>query len=88
MSARRASAALIEFDCDTADAVRTLFEDRDPAQVSRQEKAAVLEQLAGTWTLGLAAKAAGLSEKDVLTAFARDHLRCALREAIALVDAI
>ncbi|WP_321940020.1 hypothetical protein [Paraburkholderia sp. J8-2] len=72
MSAKRAAAALVEFDSDTRAEVEALAGlEWDQSESARL---AVILDASATWTLSLAAAAAGVDEAAVLVALARDHL--------------
>jgi hypothetical protein len=71
MSARRAAAALIEFDVSAAALLPPTGERLD------EEGAIVLGRaLRGTWTLSLAAAAAGVTEQQVVAAVLQHHTSC------------
>lgn len=71
MSAKSAAAALIEFDVDAAALMPSSDEllDRDGA-------IALGKALRGTWTLALAASAAGVTEQQVIAAVLQHHTHC------------
>ena len=74
MSAKKAAEALMQYDSDLRERVERLFEGRLHSLVPRNEKEEVIREAAGTWTLSLAAHAAGVTETQVLVALARYHL--------------
>lgn len=71
MSAKSAAAALIEFDVDAAALLPAAGEYLDWDGAIALGKA-----LRGTWTLSLAAAAAGVSEQQVVAAVLQHHTRC------------
>ena len=76
MSAKAAAAAaLMTFDTTLMEQVQKLYEGHQyHISVRLEDKAALIREVAGTWTLSLAASAAGVSEQQVLAALARDYL--------------
>lgn len=72
MSAKTAADALMSHDVDFANSVRNL-----PADVNAQgpAAAALVRETAGTWTLTLAAAAAGVEENQVLAALVQNYIR-------------
>ncbi|MFC3468838.1 hypothetical protein ACFOHT_03050 [Massilia oculi] len=71
MSAKIAAAALIQFDVDAAAMLPTSGEVLDDVGAIALGKA-----LRRTWTLSLAAAAAGVSEQQVVAAVLQHHTRC------------
>jgi hypothetical protein len=71
MSAKSAAAALIQFDVDAAALLPSSDEMLDDEGAIALGKA-----LRGTWTLSLAAAAAGVSEQQVVAAILQHHTRC------------
>ncbi len=72
MSAKIAADALMNHDADLVNSVRNLPVDtnaRGPAA------AALVREVAGSWTLTLAAAAAGVEESAVLAALVQNHIR-------------
>ncbi|MBR7996731.1 hypothetical protein KDX08_30220 [Burkholderia cenocepacia] len=74
MSATRAAKALMEFDADTRAAIERVMEGNWYEGGAEEARQAVLLGIAGTWTLSIAAHAAGVDEAAVLIALARDHM--------------
>lgn len=74
MSAKSAANALMTYDATLAEQVRNLFEGRDHSAVRSEEKAQLIREIAGTWTLSLAAAAGGVAEDQVLISLHRFHL--------------
>ncbi len=74
MSAKSAADALMAYDTTLAEQVTRLFEDHASHSVSYEEKARLIRDVAGTWTLSLAAASAGVDEEQVLVALARHYL--------------
>lgn len=78
MSAKIAAAALVEFDADLRERVEEINSRGDYwwININHQTDAAkIIKDTAGTWTLSLAAAAAGVSERMVLSALYRFHLK-------------
>lgn len=71
MSAKIAAAALIQFDVDAAAMLPTSGEVLDDVGAIALGKA-----LRRTWTLSLAAAAAGVSEQQVVAAVLQHQTRC------------
>ncbi|MGF6996745.1 hypothetical protein [Paraburkholderia sp. GAS32] len=76
MSAKKAAEALYTFDADARELIDALFADRPHYAVPNEEKQHAIRTIAGTWTLSLAAAAAGVSETDALIAIAHRYLHC------------
>lgn len=76
MSAKKAAEALFQFDQSLRTYVEVMFANRAHHAASWEEKVDCLRAAKGTWTLSLAAGAAGVSEEAVLTALAQHHLHC------------
>ncbi|MBP6776235.1 MAG: hypothetical protein KA151_03170 [Piscinibacter sp.] len=75
MSARRAAVALMNHDADIAEKIAEYFADRRPYFAKSETGEAIVASAAGTWTLTLAADAAGVTERQVLAAIAQQlHL--------------
>lgn len=74
MSAKTAADALMTYDATLAEQVRNLFEGRHHSAVRSEEKAQLLREVAGTWSLSLAAAAGGVAEDQVLISLHRFHL--------------
>lgn len=71
MSAKSAAAALIEFDVDAA----ALLPPADEF-LNHEGAVALGKILRGTWTLSVAAAAAGVTEQQVVAAVLQHHTRC------------
>lgn len=67
MSAKKAAAALVEFDCEIAEAIRNSGNEFGRTSSIDAEKFA-REHLLGTWTLAMVAAAVGASEEQVVAA--------------------
>jgi hypothetical protein len=76
MSAKKAAEALYAFDADARELIDNLFADRPHYAIPFEEKHQAIRTLAGTWTLSLAAAAAGVDETAVLVAVAHMYLHC------------
>lgn len=90
MTAKSAADALMTFDATLAEQVQKLFAGCSGShfKVSSEEKARLIREVAGTWTLSLAASAAGVTERQVLVALTRHHLHHGMNPASsALVEA-
>lgn len=74
MSAKSAADALMTYDTTLAEQVRNLFDGRQHIAVRSEEKAKLIREISGTWTLSLAAAAGGIGEDQVLIALHRFHL--------------
>lgn len=74
MSAKSAADALMAYDATLLEQVRKLFDGRQHIAVSPEEKAKLIREVAGTWTLSLAAAAGGVAEDQVLIALHRFHM--------------
>lgn len=82
MSAKTAADALMAFDTTLTEQVQKLYEGHQyHASVRDEDKAALIREVAGTWTLSLAASAAGVSEQQVLIALARGYLHAGTQMA-------
>ena len=86
MGAKTAAAALMAHDADLANGVRNLPDD--PNEVI-PAAAQLIRETAGTWTLALAASAAGVSERQVLIALVQKHIHPSTAPAATgFVDAV
>ncbi len=75
MTAAAAAEALMTYDTCLKERVEAHFAGRSHLEIPFSENAALLREIAGTWTLSLAAAAGGVTERKVLVALARHHLR-------------
>lgn len=86
MTAISAANALMTYDADLRARVDEYFGGREPYAIPSEESDALLREIAGTWTLGLAAASAGVTERQVLVALARHYLHLGtLKAAISRV---
>jgi hypothetical protein len=77
MSAKRAADALVEFDADLKARVEEINSRGDYWWIDAANGAdaeAIIKDTAGTWTLSLAAAAAGVTEESALVALYRNYL--------------
>jgi hypothetical protein len=77
MSAKQAAAALVEFDTELKARVEEVNARGSYWWIDAANEAdvkAIIKDTAGTWTLSLAAAAAGVTEEAVLVAMYRNHL--------------
>jgi hypothetical protein len=81
VSAKNAANALVAFDATLAESIKTMFEGRGHYEVSHEEKTSLLCDVAGTWTLSIAAAAASVTEHQVLVALARYYMHCGTQMA-------
>lgn len=85
MSAKSAADAMMTFDVALAEQVKKLFAN---GKASSEEKISLIREISGTWTLSLAASAAGVTEMQVLVALTRHHLHHGMNPvSAALVEA-
>lgn len=77
MSAKAAADALVAYDATLGKQIADLYDGhKHHSTVPKSDKAQLVRDVAGTWTLSLAASAAGVSEQQALVALARHHLHC------------
>lgn len=69
-----AAAALITHDKKLHDEVKNLFNGRQRIEVKHEEKIEIIRSASKTWTLALAADAAGVTKELVLVALAKNYL--------------
>jgi hypothetical protein len=76
MSAKSAADALVKYDATLADQLRVALEGHEscPALCPSNVTSQIIRDASGSWTLSLAAEAAGTKEFDVLVALAQYHL--------------
>lgn len=77
MSAKSAAAALAEFDMELKARIDEINSRGDYWWINEdhsKDAMAIIKDASGTWTLSLAAAAAGVSEEMVLVALYRFHL--------------
>ena len=86
MSGKAAAAALAEYDVELKARIEEIHSRGDYWWIDPQhskDAEQIIKDTAGTWTLSLAAGAAGVSEEIVLTALYRFHLKGGTQVAAA-----
>lgn len=86
MSAKRAGDALVEFDTDLKSRVEEINSRGNYWWIDAANRAdanAIIKDTAGTWTLSLAAAAAGVTEEAALVALYRNYLHGGTQVAAA-----
>jgi hypothetical protein len=86
MTAKAAAAALAEYDADLKVRIEEINARGDYWWINSSHRAdaeQIIKDVAGTWTLSLAASSAGVSEEMVLVALYRTHLRGGTQVAAA-----